>query len=224
VAKKKAIVKRASEQTADIPTRRARGRVRAGKALFPVPASATSMPPDYAEVLAKLKQRIAGAQTRASLSINRELVALYWHVGATIAHRQTQSDWGDSVVERLAFDVRKAFPGIEGFSPRNIWRMRAFFFAWSEGKLTQAVSEKPLSARAAVKLPQAVSEIPWGHNILIMQQLENYEERLWYAEQTRANGWSRAVLQAQLASNAHGRQGKATTNFVRALAKRQSIS
>ncbi len=140
-------------------------------ASFPLPASASEMPSDYATVLVRLKRRIAAAQTRAPLSASRDLVALYWHVGATIVQRQTNSGWEDGVVEPLAQDLRQAFHDLEGFSPRNIWRMRAFCLAWSGApkKLTQPVSETG-ARRATEKLPQAVPEIPWGHNIVLLQK------------------------------------------------------
>jgi len=202
---------------------RSRGRIRGEGASFPVPPTLSEMPADYAMVLTRLKRRIAASQTRAALAVSHELVALYWHVGATIVQRQTNAGWGDAVVERLAHDLRQAFRDLEGFSPRNIWRMRAFYLAWSGApkKLTQPVSETG-ARRATEKLPQAVSEIPWGHNIVLLQQLERPQDRLWYAEQTRTQGWSRAVLQAQIAKKAHARQGKAVTNFSRALPPPQS--
>jgi type I restriction enzyme S subunit len=176
------------------------------------------MPRDYVAVLADLKRRIGDAQSRAALAVSRELIALYWQVGGTIVRRQAGSGWGDAVVERLAHDLRKAFPTLQGFSPRNIWRMRAFYLAWSgvPRKLTQPVSESRAGV-SAKKLPQAVSEIPWGHNILLLQQLEKREHRLWYAEQARSHGWSRLLLQAQIAKKAHARQGKPITNFARTL-------
>lgn len=205
-----------------VSERTQRGRVDRS-AMFPVSLTLSEMPSDYAAVLARLQQRIAAAQTRSALAVNRELITLYWHVGETIVKRQTEAGWGHAVVERLAHDLRRTFPDIEGFSPRNIWRMRAFFLAWSAGqeKLTQPVSESGASP-AAKKPPQAVSEIPWGHNIVLLQQCERPEERLWYAEQTRAQGWSRSVLQAQITKKVHTRQGKATTNVSRALPPPQS--
>jgi len=215
-------------KTPAVPARSAaarvsRGRIRQEGASFPVPPPLSEMPADYAMVLTRLKRRIAAAQIRAARAVSRELVALYWHVGATIVQRQTNAGWGDAVVERLAHDLRLAFRDLEGFSPRNIWRMRAFFLAWSGApkKLTQPVSETG-ARRTMGKLPQAVSEIPWGHNIVLLQQLERPQDRLWYAEQTCAQGWSRAVLQAQIAKKAHARQGKAVTNFSRALPPPQS--
>ena len=186
--------------------RRTRGRVRE-EAEFPVPPTVASMPPGYAAVLADLKQRIQAAQSRAALAVNREMIALYWHVGRTVVERQTKSGWGESVVERLAHDLRQAFPDLAGFSPRNIWRMRAFYVAWS------ALQKK---------LPQPVAELPWGHNILLLEKLARVEDRLWYAERTHEHGWSRAALHAQIVKKVHQRQGKATTNFARTLATPQS--
>ena len=220
---KKRISKTLTVKDENVPTRNSRGRIREEGASFPVSPSLSTLPADYIEVLADLKRQIAAAQTRAALSVNRGVIALSWHVGGTIAIRQTISGWGEAVVERLAHDLGKAFPGLEGFSPRNIWRRRAFFLAWSgvSKKLTQAVSETKMRI-ASKKLPQVVSEIPWGHNIVILQQLKIPEERLWYAQQTREHGWSRSVLQAQIAKSAYVRQGKATTNFARALPSPQS--
>lgn len=150
-----------------------RGRVRPEGASFPLAPSLSEMPADYAKVLARLKQRIATAQSRAALAVSRELSALYWYVGQTIVQRQANAGWGDAIVERLAHDLRQAFPDTEGFSPRNVWRMRSFYLAWSGAakQLTQPVSETAVP-RATKKLPQAVSELPWGHNIVLLQQLE----------------------------------------------------
>jgi predicted nuclease of restriction endonuclease-like (RecB) superfamily len=108
-------------------------------------------------------------------------------------------------------------------SSRNIWRMRAFFLAWSGApkKLPQAVAEIGVRT-SAKKLPQAVAEIPWGQNVVLLEQLATTDERLWYAEQTRLQAWSRQTPQAQIAKKAHARQGRATTNFARALPSPQA--
>ena len=218
--KKSATVVRAASPDA---RPRTRGRVRQEGAAFPVPPTLSRMPDDYRRVLTSLKARIASAQTRASLAVSRELISLYWHVGATIAERQATAGWGDAVVERLAHDLRKAFPELQGFSPRNVWRMRAFFVAWSGGrkKLTQPVSETGV-VPADPGLPRIVSQLPWGHNILLVQKLKRADERLWYAEQAQASGWSRAVLQRQIANGAFKRKGRATTNFAMTLPPPQS--
>src|SRR3954470_2973560 len=92
--------------------------------------AATGLPADYAPFLESLKSRVQQAQSRAMLSVNRELIQLYWDLGRLIVERQEREGWGQSVVERLAADLRKAFPGIQGFSRDNIWRMRMFYLAY----------------------------------------------------------------------------------------------
>jgi predicted nuclease of restriction endonuclease-like (RecB) superfamily len=201
---------------------RSRGRTRT-EASFPLPPTLAAMPAGYAATLAEIKTRIQDAQSRTALAVNRELITLYWDVGRAIVERQTQAGWGEAVVERLTHDLRQAFPGLAGFSPRNVWRMRAFFIAWSgpAKHLPRPVAEIGLRG-ATKKLPQAVAELPWGHNIALLEKLDGVEDRLWYAHRTREHGWSRATLQAQIARRAHARQGKATTNFVQTLPKPQS--
>ena len=213
-----AVRKKVAPSTKALAVNRSRGRVRKEGAAFPLPPPMRTMPRDYLAVLASLKERIKAAQSRAATAINRNLIDLYWHVGGTIVQRQSAAGWGDAVVERLAHDLRRAFPALQGFSPRNIWRMRAFYLAWSgiPKKLTQPVSVIR-AGRGPRKLPQAVSEIPWGQNIVLLQRLEKREHRLWYAGQVHSQGWSRAVLTAQIAKKAHLRQGKPITNFARTL-------
>jgi len=108
--------------------------------------------------------------------------------------------WGKSIVDEIAADLQKDFPGIEGFSPRNIWRMRAFYLAWACDKPQPAVAKQGQkgAARTAPRrkrfLPQAVAEIPWGHNVTLLEKLKDSAQRAWYARQATANGWSRSML------------------------------
>lgn len=83
-------------------------------------------PSDYAEVLKQLKEKIRTAQVKAALAVNAELVCLYWEIGNTILNRQNQEGWGTKVVDRLAHDLKTAFPDMSGFSPRNLKYMRKF--------------------------------------------------------------------------------------------------
>jgi predicted nuclease of restriction endonuclease-like (RecB) superfamily len=198
-------------------------RTRDPGASIPVPASVSALPSDYTAVLGELKRRISETQLRAARAVNRELTGLYWHIGETIVRRQDAAGWGEGVVDRLAHDLTKAFPDVKGFSPRNMWRMRAFFLAWT-GRLetlTQAVSETA-SGLEVSEPPAAVMDLPWGHNIILLQQVETPEERLWYAQQACEQGWSRAVLAAQIEKRLFGRQGKAVTNFEHSLPSPQS--
>jgi predicted nuclease of restriction endonuclease-like (RecB) superfamily len=166
---------------------------------------------EYASTLADLKKRIQECQLRAVTAANKELISLYWTIGKTIVEKQQTSGWGTSVIEKLAKDLQNEFPGVEGFSRSNIFRMKAFFSAYE--KVAQAV-------RQFESLP--IFGIPWGHNILLIQRIKNDEERLWYASKTIEHGWSRSILETWMESDLYNREGKALTNFKQTLPAPQS--
>ena len=101
------------------------------------------LPAGYGELLGEIKARIARSRIEAALAANHVLIDLYWHIGRSIVERQKLQGWGKSVVEQLARDIQAAFPGIPGFSQNNIWRMRAFYLAYTEEVtiLSQPVTE-----------------------------------------------------------------------------------
>ena len=177
------------------------------------------LPKGYVELLEDLKTRIRTTQIKATLSANRELIRLYWDIGKAIVERQRKEGWGKSVVERLARDLQAEFRGISGFSPQNMWYMRAFYLAWTA---EAANLQQPVGELDGENLPHPVGEIPWGHNIVLLEKVKSLARRLWYAEKTIEHGWSRAVLVHQIESGLHERQGKAVTNFDRTLPPPQS--
>jgi len=149
--------------------------------------------PGYEEFLHDLKARIRSAQIKAALSVNRELIGLYWEIGKAIVERQEREGWGKAVVERLSHDLRREFPEMKGFSARNLWDMRRFY---------ETYHHQP-------NLRQLVAEIPWGHNLVLLNSVKAPEQREWYIRQTIENGWSRAVLVHQIETNLYRRQVKA---------------
>jgi predicted nuclease of restriction endonuclease-like (RecB) superfamily len=161
---------------------------------------------DYEDFLRDLKERIRTAQVRAALAVNRELVLLYWQIGRDILSRQQQQSWGAKVIEKLSKDLQKEFPDMKGFSSRNLKYMRTFAEAYPDEQIVQ----------------QAVAQIPWGHNVRILDKVKSTQERLWYIQSAFEYGWSRNVLEHQIESDLYHRQGKATTNFDRALPQSQS--
>jgi predicted nuclease of restriction endonuclease-like (RecB) superfamily len=179
-----------------------------------VPSSGAALPPGYAELLEDLKSRVRTTQLKAAVTANREMIQLYWDIGRMIVERQEREGWGKGIVDRLAKDLQKAFPGLQGFSPRNVWRMRAFYLAYTK-ELT--ILPQPVAELDGINLPRPVAEIPWGHNAWLLEKLKDPLQRLWYAQQTLQHGWSRTVLQVQIESNLYGRQGKAVTNFTATL-------
>jgi predicted nuclease of restriction endonuclease-like (RecB) superfamily len=161
---------------------------------------------DYDTFLQDLKTRIRQAQVRAALSVNRELVLLYWQIGRDILERQESMGWGAKVIEKLAKDLKSAFPEMRGFSPRNLKYMRAFAEAYPNLRFVQ----------------QAVAQIPWGHNVRILDSIKDAEERQWYIQQAFQHGWSRDILVMQIETKLYQRQGQAITNFDRTLPDLQS--
>jgi predicted nuclease of restriction endonuclease-like (RecB) superfamily len=164
-----------------------------------------ALPADYPQFLAEIKARIAGARTRSVLAVNSELIALYWEIGHEILDREQREGWGARVIDRLAADLRCEFPDMTGFSRSNLHYMRSFAAAWPRGADSNEI------------VPQAVGQLPWGHIRCLLDKLDDSAGRLWYTSQAIENGWSRNVLQAQIATDLRGRQGGALTSFERTL-------
>ncbi|MDZ7583024.1 MAG: DUF1016 N-terminal domain-containing protein [Deltaproteobacteria bacterium] len=183
------------------------------------PAAAAT--PDYRRFIEDLKARVATARVSAARHVNRDLILLYWDIGQAIVEKQKTHNWGDAVVEMVAKDLRRAFPGMRGFSPDSIWRMRQFYSEYADPSfLEQAVLE--IAGRRGKRLEQAVPEtasdeflsrfakkmlapIPWGHHIELLKKIKEPEARLWYLQTTAHLGWSRNVLLNQIKAGAYER-------------------
>ena len=160
----------------------------------------------YAALLTSIKERIQTAQVRAAVAVNQELVLLYWGIGKEILNRQVQQGWGAKVIDQLAADLGRSFPEMKGLSPRNLKYMRALAEAWPEDEFVQ----------------QPVAQLPWGHNVRLLDLVKTRDERLWYARAAIEHGWSRNVLEIQIEAGLYQRQGKAITNFTKTLPAPQS--
>lgn len=151
---------------------------RKGRAEIAPTASVGDLSAGYAELLAEIKKRVHSAQTKAIASVNQGMILLYWQIGREILARQNQEGWGTKVIDRLAADLRRDFPDMKGFSPRNLKYMRAFGEAYPEEPFVQ----------------QAAAQLPWFHNCILLDRVKDPETRLWYIHKTIENGWSRNVL------------------------------
>ena len=158
---------------------------------------------NYVSFLNTIKSKILSARIRAYRGLNRELMKLYWDFGKTIVERQKRYGWGQSIVEKLAKDLQTEFEGREGFSANNLWRIRNFYLAYENSP----------------KLAQLVQEMPWGHNVVIMQMVKNAIEKEYYISASIKMGWSRNVLLNQIKANAfaQAKQSKKLHNFEKAL-------
>ena len=158
-------------------------------------------PGDYPGLLGEIKQRIRSAQYEALRAVNRELIGLYWDIGRLIVERQAGDSWGKSVVETLARDLREEFPGLQGFSARNIWRMRDLYVTYSGNE----------------KLSPLVAEIGWSHNLVILTKCKDDAEREFYLHRTREMGWTKNVLIHQIENRTYETTLHNQTNFAQTL-------
>jgi len=160
----------------------------------------------YDAFVKDLKERIRKAQLKAGLAVNSELVQLYWEIGSRILIQEREKGWGAKIVDKLANDLKSAFPKMKGFSARNLRYMKAF----AESYPDQAI------------LQQVAAKLPWFHNCLLMDKIKNEKERKWYAQQTIQNGWSRTILELQINNGLYNRHGKVISNFDHTLPVPQS--
>ncbi len=163
----------------------------------------------YKHFLSDIKNRLKSAQIRAALATNRELVVFYWEFGNDLVEKQKTHKWGDHFLEQLSHDMRQSFPEMQGFSVRNLQRMKQFAALYSREAITT----------------QAVSQLPWGHITRLMQMVKDEARREWYIQQVIENGWSRSIMEMQIESGLYERQGvpsKKITNYHEHLSAPQS--
>jgi predicted nuclease of restriction endonuclease-like (RecB) superfamily len=152
----------------------------------------------YKQFLAEVKEKVYQSQYQAMKQVNKTLISLYWEIGKSIIERQAQHKWGKSVVETLAEDLQKEFPGIEGLSSRNVWRMRMFYLEYE-------------------KLPPMVAEIGWSHNIIIIEKCKDALQRKFYTAMTKKYGWTKNVLIHHIEGESYERYLLGQTNFDKAV-------
>lgn len=171
------------------------------KVVFPVPESLHDMPANYNAFIKEIKQRIAQQRLKTILSANAAMTVLYWEIGNAILEKQNTEGWGAKVIDRMSADLKKEFPAMKGFSPRNLKYMRKFAETWNDFEIVQ----------------RTVAQIPWRSNITLMQKIKDPELRLWYARKTVEHGFGKDMLVFQIETQLHKREGKAVNNFKQAL-------
>ena len=167
--------------------------------------SLTKKHTEYINWVNELKTLIQRTQIKASISVNRELMSLYWTIGKSISEKVNTANWGSSVVEELSKDLKEEFPNQKGFSRSNLFSMKKWFEFYSQSEID------------IEKIQQLVGQIPWGHNVVIISKSKNIEEAIFYSNKTIENNWSRSVLLHQIELNLYERHGKAITNFTETL-------
>lgn len=160
---------------------------------------------EYLKLAEAIKSEIRASQYKAVLSVNRELILLYYNIGKVINDHKI---WGNKFIDNLAADIRKDFPDIKGYSPRNLKYMSKFADSYSDSEFVQ----------------QVVAQIPWGHIVVLLDKIIEYDKRNWYINKCIENSWSRNVLIHQIESKLFERQGLTVkiTNFKNNLPSYQS--
>ena len=153
----------------------------------------------------EIKQQIQSAQYRAALEVNTELVMLYHNIGSEINKHKV---WGNKFIDSLSADLRMDFPGVKGYSVRNLKYMSKFAELFSEEEIVQ----------------EALAQITWYHHVTLMDKVKDHDQYIWYANSTAKNGWSRNVLVHQIESGLYERQVLAdkVSNFEKRLPSPQS--
>lgn len=159
----------------------------------------------YKQIFENIKQEVLKSQYKAMQIVNKELIFMYWHIGKIIGDN---SKWGNKFIDSLSIDLKLEFPKVTGFSVRNLKYMKKIAEEYPDFEFVQ----------------QVVAQIPWGHNIILMDKVKNIEERKWYIKQSIINGWSRSLLTMQIESKLYERQvvAEKVTNFPATLPDIQS--
>ena len=163
---------------------------------------------EYKKILHEIKSEIQDGRHRIILSANRELITRYWNIGNIILRHQSIEGWGSKIIDKLAKDLTSEFPEMKGFSARNLKYMRKFAEEYKDLEFVQ----------------QVIAQIPWTHNLIIIEKIKDFQQRQWYIEKTVENGWSRNVLLNQIDLNLFQRQvlAEKTNNFKSLLTANQS--
>lgn len=169
---------------------------------------------DYKTWFSNLKSTILQRQIKAALAVNSELIQMYWDLGSRIVEKQENAKWGTGFINQLSKDLKSEFPEMSGFSKRNIEIIRQWYLFYN--------SDTAIAKQLVSQLENLLFSIPWGHHILIIQKIKNQNDAVFYIQKTVQNNWSRAVLEYQIETELHIRQGKAITNFTQTLPESES--
>ncbi len=170
-------------------------------AIFPVAPALSEMSGSYTQFIEDIKSQIQNRRLSVVMNANSSLICLYWTIGKAILEKQREEGWGAKVIDRMAKDLKDAFPEMSGFSPRNIKYMRKFAECWPDYEIVQ----------------QVVAQIPWRTNLKLLDKVDTQEGRVWYAQKVIENGWSSNVLEFQIQSGLMERSGRSVNNFTATL-------
>ncbi len=155
----------------------------------------------YKDILASIISKIKAAQARAMSAVNHELIEVYRDIGKIIYEQQQKGVWGDSIVKSLAVDLQKDFPGMRGFSYRNLYTMRELYLSYKDSEKLQTLS----------------AQISWSHNVALLSKCQNSLEKEFYMRLSRRNGWTYRVLIHHIENGTYEKTIASQSNFEKSL-------
>ncbi|MBQ8954698.1 MAG: DUF1016 family protein [Clostridia bacterium] len=191
---------------------------------------------EYGDWIAEIKRRFRTTQVKAAVKVNAEALQFNWQLGRDLVIRKAEEKWGKGIVEQLSLDLRDAFPGVKGFSARNLWFMKQWYSFYASDtesaarlaaldneldsdskKLKQVASEMPIEKLkqpdSEIPFPHLFSYVPWMHHVLIIQKCKSMDEALFYIRKTIERNWSRSALDDCIRAGLYRVSGSALTNF-----------
>ena len=181
---------------------------------------------EYNSFLLQIKEQIKTSQQKAISSVNTQMLILYFNIGKLIDQKQKKLGWGAKVIDKLSLDIKNELPQIKGFSGRNIKLMVMFYREYKDMfefvQLSVAQSSDLKMPQAVAQIGNLIFQIPWTHNILLIQKVKDKITRSWYVRKTIENGWSKNVLVHMIDGKLHNREAKLTSNFKQILPKNDS--
>jgi predicted nuclease of restriction endonuclease-like (RecB) superfamily len=176
----------------------------------------------YQDLIVEIKNQILSSQQKAALSVNKELILLYWNIGKMIFENQSLLEGRNNYIDQLSKDIKSEFPHISGFSRTNLFNIRKFYIFYAENSVQQLVGLNQIESIQQVDGLERLVLIPWGHHVLILEKTKTKEEAFFYINETVKNNWSRAILALQQKQNLFERQGKSINNFDKTLRTNQA--
>lgn len=162
---------------------------------------------EFASWINSLKKKVQSARQKIAFSINSQLLELYWEIGKEVDSKLKSSNWGTNIIDKISSELTSEFPDIKGFSRRNIYAIRQWYLFYSQ---------------KYEFVPQAVAQIPWGHNRLVISKIKDIQIAEFYIEQCLKNAWDRDTLEIQIKSALYNRIGSSSNNFLNTLPDNQS--
>lgn len=171
---------------------------------------------EYVKWLSEVKNRYLRAQAKASVKVNSELLGFYWSLGCDIVSHNIENTYGKGIMKELSYDMKAMFPDEKGFSLENLYLIKRWFSFYKDSlnilyqvgtELAEGGDGTQIFYQAGTncQMPICFSTIPWRHHVEIIRRCQTVEEAIFYLKRVTDEGWSRRMLEDNLANNLYAR-------------------